>query len=369
MESKDDQYYMKKTLQLAKKGEGYTSPNPMVGALVVKNGEIIGKGYHKKAGEPHAEVYALDQAGNDAEGATLYVNLEPCCHFGKTPACSLKVIKSGIKRLVVAMEDPNPLVAGEGIRQLEQAGIETKVGVLEKEAEILNEVFIKYITENIPFIYLKSGQTIDGFLATSTGDSRWVTNKKARLYGHKLRHKVDAILVGVNTVLNDNPRLTTRLVDKTGIDPIRVVLDSKLKTPIDADIINQESESKTIIATTSKYNKDKYNKLQTKDNLEITIVEQDKKGRINLVKLLENLAKKEITSILVEGGGTINYSFLHKGLADKLYAFIAPKLLGGNDGIYAYNGNGVKKMNNAFQLKDIQFEMTGDNILIIGEIE
>jgi diaminohydroxyphosphoribosylaminopyrimidine deaminase/5-amino-6-(5-phosphoribosylamino)uracil reductase len=359
MESKDDQYYMKKTLQLAKKGEGYTSPNPMVGALVVKNGEIIGKGYHKKAGEPHAEVYALDQAGNDAEGATLYVNLEPCCHFGKTPACSLKVIKSGIKRLVVAMEDPNPLVAGEGIRQLEQAGIETKVGVLEKEAEILNEVFIKYITENIPFIYLKSGQTIDGFLATSTGDSRWVTNKKARLYGHKLRHKVDAILVGVNTVLNDNPRLTTRLVDKRGIDPIRVVLDSKLKTPIDADIINQESESKTIIATTPKYNKDKYNKLQIKDNLEIIIVEQDKKGRINL----------EISSILVEGGGTVNYSFLHKDLADKLYVFIAPKILGGNDGIYAYNGNGVKKMNNAFQLKDIQFEMIGDNILIIGDIE
>ncbi|MGM0446325.1 MAG: bifunctional diaminohydroxyphosphoribosylaminopyrimidine deaminase/5-amino-6-(5-phosphoribosylamino)uracil reductase RibD, partial [Bacillota bacterium] len=272
MQNKDDKYYMKKTLRLAKKGEGYTSPNPMVGALVVNNGEIVGRGYHKKAGEPHAEVYALDQAEQKATGATLYVNLEPCCHFGKTPACSLKVIKSGIKRLVVAMEDPNPLVAGEGISQLEEAGIEIKAGVLEKEAKLLNEVFIKYITEKLPFVYLKSGQTIDGFLATSTGDSRWVTNKKARLYGHKLRHKVDAILVGVNTVLNDNPRLTTRLEDKKGIDPIRVVLDSKLKTPIDADIINQKSESKTIIATTSNYNKDKYNELIIKDNLEIIIV-------------------------------------------------------------------------------------------------
>ena len=369
MDLKDDKYYMEKTLKLAKKGEGYTTPNPLVGALVVKDGEIVGKGYHKKAGEPHAEVYALNQAGKNAKDATLYVNLEPCCHFGKTPACSLKVIKSGIKRIVVAMEDPNPLVAGKGIRQLEEAGIEIEVGVLEKEAKILNEIFIKYITEGLPFIYLKSGQTIDGFLATSTGDSRWVTNKKARLYGHKLRHKVDAILVGVNTVLNDNPRLTTRLDDKKGIDPIRVVLDSKLKTPVNANIINQNSESKTIIATTSDYNKDKYNQLKTIDNLEIIIIEQNIEGRIDLEKALEILAKQDITSILVEGGGTINYSFLHKGLADKLYAFIAPKLLGGNDGIYAYNGQGVKKMDNAFELSDIQFEMIGDNILITGKIE
>lgn len=369
MELKDDNYYMQKTLKLAKKGEGYTSPNPLVGALVVKDGEIVGKGYHKKAGEPHAEVYALDQAGTKAKDATLYVNLEPCCHFGKTPACSLKVIKSGIKRIVVAMKDPNPLVAGKGIKQLEEAGIEIEVGVLENKAKRLNEIFIKYITKKLPYIYLKSGQTIDGFLATRTGDSRWVTNKKARLYGHKLRHKVDAILVGVNTVLNDNPRLTTRLDDKKGIDPIRIVLDSKLKTPIDADIINQKSDSKTIIATTSDYNKDKYDKLKTIDNLEILIIEKDQEDRINLNKLLEILAKKEITSILVEGGGTVNYSFLHKGLADKLYAFIAPKLLGGNDGIYAYNGQGVEKMNNAFELSDIQVEMIDNDILIIGEIK
>ncbi|MFO7814555.1 MAG: bifunctional diaminohydroxyphosphoribosylaminopyrimidine deaminase/5-amino-6-(5-phosphoribosylamino)uracil reductase RibD [Halanaerobiales bacterium] len=368
MEQKNDEYYMKKALKLAAEGEGYTSPNPLVGALVVKNDEIVGRGYHKKAGEPHAEVHALNQAGEKAAGATLYVNLEPCCHLGKTPACSLKIINSKISRLVVAMEDPNPLVAGKGIKDLKEAGIMIKTGVLEQEAKELNEIFIKHITEQEPFVYLKTGQTLDGYLATRTGDSSWITNEKARKYGHQLRHKVDGILVGVGTVISDNPRLTTRLEDKDGKDPIRIVLDSNLRTPIDANIINKNSESPTFIVTTGNYNKEKYIKLNQLDNLDIIVLPKDTNGRIELKRLLDELYKKEITSILIEGGGKVNHSFLKKGLIDKVYCFIAPKILGGNDGISSFNGPGVEKMNNAYELENIEYEFLEGNILWKGEI-
>ncbi len=368
MNKKSDKYYMKKALKLAARGEGYTSPNPLVGAVVVKNDEIVGQGYHKKAGKPHAEVYALNQAGKNAEDATLYVNLEPCCHMGKTPACSLKIINSNISRLVVAMEDPNPLVAGKGIKDLEEAGIEIKTGVLEQEAKEINEIFIKHITEQKPFIYLKTGQTLDGYLATRTGDSRWVTNEKARKYGHQLRHKVDGILVGIGTVISDNPRLTTRLDNKVGKDPIRIVLDSNLRTPIDANIINEDSESPTFLITTEDYNRDKYTELNKFNNINILVLPKDKNGRIELNQLLKELYQKEITSILVEGGGKINHSFLKKALIDKIYCFIAPKILGGNDGISSFNGPGVEKMNNAYELENIDYEFLDGNILCKGEI-
>lgn len=368
MNHKKDEYYMEKALKLAAQGEGYTSPNPLVGAVVVKDDEIVGKGYHKKAGEPHAEVHALNQAGEKAAGATLYVNLEPCCHLGKTPACSLKIINSEISRLVVAMEDPNPIVAGKGIKDLEEAGIEIKTGVLEQKAKELNEIFIKYMTEEEPFVYLKTGQTLDGYLATRTGDSRWVTNEEARKYGHQLRHKVDAILVGVGTVISDNPRLTTRLDDKAGKDPIRIVLDSKLRTPIDANIINEDSESPTLLITTKDYDRNKYKKLNELNNLNILVLAKDENGRIELKQLLKELYQKEITSVLVEGGGKVNHSFLKMGLIDKLYCFIAPKILGGNDGIASFNGPGVKKMNNAYELENIDYEFLDGNILCKGEI-
>ncbi|MCF8000856.1 MAG: bifunctional diaminohydroxyphosphoribosylaminopyrimidine deaminase/5-amino-6-(5-phosphoribosylamino)uracil reductase RibD [Halanaerobiales bacterium] len=368
MNKRDDEYYMKKTLKLAAQGEGYTSPNPLVGAVVVKDDEIVGKGYHKKAGEPHAEVHALNQAGEKAEGATLYVNLEPCCHLGKTPACSLKIINSKISRLVVAMEDPNPVVAGKGIKDLAEAGIEIKTGVLEQEAKELNEIFIKYMTEEEPFVYLKTGQTLDGYLATRTGDSRWVTNEAARKYGHQLRHKVDGILVGVGTVISDNPRLTTRLEEKEGKDPIRIVLDSKLRTPVEANIINEESESPTFIITTEEYDRDKYAKLDKINNLNILVLPKDENGKIELHQLLKKLYQKEITSVLIEGGGKVNHSFLKSGLIDKVYCFIAPKLLGGNDGIASFNGSGVEKMNNAYELQNIEYEMLDGNLLCKGEI-
>ncbi len=368
MDIKDDTYFMKKALELAKKGEGYVSPNPLVGAVVVKEGEIVGSGYHKKAGTPHAEVHALEDAGEKASGATLYVNLEPCCHIGKTPACSLKVINSDIKRLVVGMIDPNPKVAGQGIKQLEKAGIEIITGVLEKEAKELNEIFIKNMQDKAPFVYLKTAQTIDGFLATRTGDSRWVTNEKARAYGHKLRHKVDAILVGSGTVLNDNPRLTTRLEDNTGVDPIRVVLDSKLRTPLDANIINQESESKTIIFTSQDYNQKKFKQFQEKENVKVIILNKDSDNQLDLDEMLQILFDMEVMSILVEGGGTVNHSFIQQNLVDKIYTFIAPKFLGGNDGVPAFKGKGVERMKNSYKLKNIEFEKVDDNYLMIGKL-
>ncbi|MFP4015456.1 MAG: bifunctional diaminohydroxyphosphoribosylaminopyrimidine deaminase/5-amino-6-(5-phosphoribosylamino)uracil reductase RibD [Halanaerobiales bacterium] len=367
-EIRDDQYYMKIALELAQKGEGYTSPNPMVGSVVVKDGEIIGQGYHQYYGGPHAEVYALDQAGERAEGATIYVTLEPCSHYGKTPPCSVKVVNSGVKKAVIAMTDPNPLVAGRGIKHLEKAGIEVKVGILEKEAKELNEPFVKFICTDRPFVYLKSAQTLDGFLATRTGDSKWITNEKARLFGHKLRHKVDAILVGIGTVINDDPSLTTRLPDQKGKDSTRIILDARLEIPLEARLINQESEAGTIIVTGEDCDLNRKEELSEKKGVDILTIPLNAQGRIPLDLLLKILHDQCISSILVEGGGRVNYSFLKAGLVDKIYSFIAPKILGGNDGISMYAGEGPSLMSQVKEIKDIQYQILDDNILLIGKL-
>lgn len=369
MRQRDSLFYMQKALELARKGEGYTSPNPMVGAIVVKNDKIIGKGYHQCYGGPHAEAYALKEAGDKARDATLFVTLEPCSHFGKTPPCSEKVIKFGVKKAVIAMVDPNPEVAGSGIEQLKKAGIEVEVGVLEEEAWRLNEVFIKYITSKYPFVYLKTAQTLDGYLATKTGDSKWITNEKARLVGHQLRHRVDGIMVGINTVLNDDPSLTTRLPDKDSKDSIRIVIDSRLEMPLSCRIINQKSDAKTIIVTANKGNKTKKQQLQKKARVELLSVDLNKKGRIPLKEVLKELHKQGISSILVEGGGKVNHSFLQEGLVDKIYTFIAPKILGGSDGIASFSGSGPELMFEAKKLKGVEFQIMDNNILIIGKIQ
>ncbi len=358
---------MNKALELAKKGEGYTSPNPMVGAVVVKDGKIIGQGYHHYYGGPHAEVYALDQAGEEAKGATIYVSLEPCSHYGKTPPCSLKVINSGVKKAIVAMTDPNPLVAGRGILQMEEAGLGVEVGILEREAKELNEVFIKYISSDIPYIYLKSAQTLDGFLATSIGDSKWITNEKARLLGHKLRHKVDAILVGIGTVLKDDPSLTTRFTNDKGIDSTRIILDARLEIPLKAKVINQESTANTILVIGENCDESKKKFLIEKEQVEILTIPLDD-ARIPLDILLKILHDRCISSILVEGGGRVNYSFLHTDLVDKIYSFIAPKILGGNDGISVYAGKGPESMNQVKELTDVQYQVLGDNILMVAKL-
>ena len=367
MQPKNDNYYMKKAIELAEKGEGYTSPNPLVGAVVVKNNNIVGEGYHQYPGGPHAEVYALEKAGEKAKGGTLYVNLEPCSHYGKTPPCSLKVIKSGIKRVVIGIEDPNPVVSGRGIEQLRNNGIDVKVGVMEEEARRLNEIFIKYITTNYPFVLLKTAQTMDGYIATKTGDSKWITNEKSRTKGHHLRHKVDAILVGSGTVLSDNPRLTTRLSHGNGKDSIRVVLDSKLEIPLDAKILNVDSDAKTIIATGNQVCNKKTKEYSRKDNVEVLNLQVEEDNNILIDKLLTKLHDREITSVLIEGGGRVNYSFVQSGFVDKIYSFIAPRLLQGNDGISVFNGPGPDNMKNVKNLKNIKYKTLGDNLMVIGE--
>ncbi|MFW6022292.1 MAG: bifunctional diaminohydroxyphosphoribosylaminopyrimidine deaminase/5-amino-6-(5-phosphoribosylamino)uracil reductase RibD [Halanaerobiaceae bacterium] len=367
-EKNSHRYYMKRTLELARKGEGFTSPNPMVGAIVVKDGKIIGQGYHQYYGGPHAEVYALEEAGIKARGATIYVSLEPCSHYGKTPPCSLKVIESGVKKAVIAMMDPNPLVAGRGIKQLEEAGIETEIGIREKEARELNESFVKYICTDMPFVYLKSAQTLDGFLATSTGDSKWITNEKARLFGHNLRHKVDAILVGIGTVLKDNPSLTTRLPAEEGKDSLRVILDERLEIPLEAKVLNQKSDKKTLIVTGEKSSEKKKQLLIKNEGVEILSISLDEDGRIPLDVLLKILHGRCISSVLVEGGGRVNYSFLHNGLVDKFYSFIAPKILGGNNGISVYQGKGPDSMDHVKELKEVQYQILDDNILLTARM-
>lgn len=357
-----DQHYMKIALELAARAEGYTSPNPLVGAVVVKNGKIVGRGYHMKAGTPHAEVHALNDAGEEAKGATLYVTLEPCCHYGRTPPCTEGIIKAGIARVVTALKDPNPLVAGKGLKILRDAGVEVTTGVLAQEAAKQNEVFLKYITTKLPFVALKAAVSLDGKIATYTGESQWITGPESRAYGHRLRHKYDAILVGVNTVLADDPSLTARLPDGNGIDPVRVVLDSKCRTPLNAKIITQQSSARTIIATTPKADADKIKRLQAAGAEVLVIPDQDNK--VDVAVLLKELGKRDITGLLVEGGAEVHGSFIASRAVDKVYWFIAPLIIGGAAAPGAVGGEGFAKLVDALKLKDIAVKHFGEDICI-----
>ncbi|MGM0502839.1 MAG: bifunctional diaminohydroxyphosphoribosylaminopyrimidine deaminase/5-amino-6-(5-phosphoribosylamino)uracil reductase RibD, partial [Bacillota bacterium] len=358
-----DKDYMKRALELASQAKGDTSPNPLVGAVIVKDGKIIGQGYHHYAGGNHAEINALNQAGEKAEGATLYVNLEPCTHFGKTPPCSDAIVESGLARVVIAMEDPNPKIAGAGIEKLKNAGIEVEVGILEEEAKVLNEVFIKYITTDKPFVILKNAMTLDGKIATKTGDSKWISGAQSRDLVHQLRDQVDAILVGIGTVLADNPRLTTRLPEGAGSDPIRIVLDSELKIPVDSNLVVQESNAETIVVTNRNSNQSKKEGLISKG---VKIIEVGNSSRIDLHKLMVELAHEEITSVLVEGGSEINSSFWEAELVDKLYLFIAAKIIGGADAVPVVGGTGVEKIKKGINIVDKEIKELGDDLLIVG---
>jgi len=357
---------MKRALDLAKLGEGYTSPNPLVGAVIVKNGKIIGEGYHEKYGENHAEVNAFLNAKEDVKGAEMYVTLEPCSHQGKTPPCADRIVKEGIKRVFIGMKDPNPLVAGRGVEILEKNGIEVKYGILEKEAVELNEIFIKYITENKPFCILKTAMSLDGKIATSSGDSKWISNKKSRKYVHQLRHKVSGIMIGIGTLLADNPRLTTRLEDKKGKDPHRIIVDTEGKIPLDSKILNLQSNSKTIIATTEKISPEKIEGLKGK-NVEL-VISPLKNNKVDLDYLFDYLAKMKIDSILVEGGSTLNESLIKAKLVDKVITFIAPKIIGGSDAKTPVEGKGFKYMKDAVLLKDITTKFFDEDIMISGYI-
>nr|WP_279220995.1 bifunctional diaminohydroxyphosphoribosylaminopyrimidine deaminase/5-amino-6-(5-phosphoribosylamino)uracil reductase RibD [Desulfofundulus salinum] len=362
-----DEYYMQMALDLARRALGRTSPNPMVGAVLVKDGQVIGRGYHARAGTPHAEIHALNEAGEQAVGATLYVTLEPCCHRGRTGPCTEAILDAGVKRVVAAMTDPNPLVAGRGLERLRQAGVEVTVGVMEEEARKLNEVFVKYITTRSPFVVLKAAMSLDGKIATRTGESRWITGPRARLAVHRLRDRYDAILVGVNTVLKDNPSLTTRIPGENGKDPVRVIVDSLARTPPDARVITQQSPAPTIVAVTERAPKENLCRLE-EAGAQILVV-PGPGPRVDLEVLMKELARREITSVLVEGGGEIHASFLGSRLVDKVIWFIAPLIIGGRQVPGPVGGDGPARLLEAVRLKDISFTRYGEDFCVEGYVD
>lgn len=348
-------------LHLAKLGKGWTSPNPMVGAVIVKDGRIVGQGFHAKAGQPHAEINALRQAEGKAEEATLYINLEPCCHYGRTPPCTRSIIEQRIKRVICALQDPNPLVNGWGFEELKGAGVEVKVGLLEKEARKLNEVYLKHIRTGLPFVTLKVAQTIDGKIATRSGDSRWITGEEARRYAHRLRHENDAVLIGVGTVLIDDPELTVRLVG--GKNPTRIVLDSSLRIPMESKLVSRRDEAKGVVATTEKADEDKILSLQ-EAGIEVWVLGADEHGRVDIAQVIKKAGEAGITSIVVEGGAEVNTSTLRAGVVDKVAFFIAPKVLG--EGIDSVGDLGIDRIDGAMRLVGLERAQLGEDILITG---
>ncbi|MFH1429480.1 MAG: bifunctional diaminohydroxyphosphoribosylaminopyrimidine deaminase/5-amino-6-(5-phosphoribosylamino)uracil reductase RibD [Candidatus Margulisiibacteriota bacterium] len=373
MPNEEDIKYMQEALTLAESMRGRTNPDPMVGAVIVKDGEVISRGYHSELATPHAEAYAVEKAHGNTEGATIYVNLEPCCHWGNNPPCTDAIIRAGIKRVVMAMRDPNPLVkACDSVKILRNAGIEVEIGVLEKEAKKLNEVFIKYVTKRKPFVILKTAVSLDGKIATNTGDSRWITSLDSRQYVHRLRSEVDAVMVGINTILKDNPQLTVRDqgAEKCPVkdNPIRVIVDSMARIPIDSNVIKEISDnSRTILAVSVRADKNKIEQLK-EQGVEILYVPEIAEGRLNLRILMNELGEKEICYLMVEGGAVLNAAMLEDDLVDKVFCFIAPKIVGGVDSKSAIAGVGVSNMEDALHLQEVKYEQIGPDILARGYI-
>ncbi|MFW6319497.1 MAG: bifunctional diaminohydroxyphosphoribosylaminopyrimidine deaminase/5-amino-6-(5-phosphoribosylamino)uracil reductase RibD, partial [Bacillota bacterium] len=338
--------------------------NPMVGAVIVNKGKIIGEGYHQRFGEAHAEVNAIKNATAPVKGATMYVTLEPCSHFGKTPPCSQLIIKHDIARVVIASRDPNPLVSGCGIQQLKQAGIEVEIGILDKENKILNKSFFKYMIDRKPHVILKTAMTLDGKTATISNQSKWISNEFSRAYVHELRHELQAIMVGINTVNYDDPMLTTRrLNEHNNHQPIRIIVDSQLSINIKSYIVQSAKHIPTIILTTNQANKDKIKTLETLGVPILIVGTIDNK--VNLLEAMDMLGRRGISSILLEGGSTLAFSALKEGIVDEVYSFIAPKIFGGKTAPTAVGGTGVKRVEDAvnLNLKSIK-QFNGDVCLI-----
>ena len=363
-----DVSYMKMAIALARRGLGLTSPNPAVGTVVVRGDEVVGQGYHTAAGKPHAEVVALKEAGRKAKGAELFINLEPCCHTGRTPPCVPLILKSGIKRVVIGMIDPNPLVSGKGIRELKKTGAEVIVGVLEDKCKELNEAWIKYITKKIPFVILKAAQSLDGKIATHTGMSRWITSLESRRLVHELRSLADALVVGKNTVLSDNPRLTARLPGRKSYDlyrfrqPRPVILDYRLEVPINARVLSHPAGA--IIAAGKGARRDQRRRLEAK-GVEILIL-PGRNGMISWLPLLKELGKREITSLIIEGGASVFASAIEERVVDKVYFFIAPIIIGGTKALGTVGGKGIKKILDAPRLKNTRVRRIGEDLLVEG---
>ena len=369
MDKNLDENFMAHAIELAQRGIGKVNPNPLVGAVVVKDNEIIGEGWHKNYGGPHAEVWALEEAGEKAKGATIYVTLEPCSHFGKTPPCAEKIIKFGIKRCVIANFDSNPLVSGKGIQMLKDAGIEVEVGILEKEAKDINEVFFKYIENKIPYLFLKCGITLDGKLATRTGKSKWITNELAREKVQFLRTKFMGIMVGINTVLADNPSLDSRLSENYGNlnlekrNPYRIVVDPKLDTPLESKFLHF-NDNKAIIITSNENKNSK--KIQELKNLGTNFIFLE--GEIfKMEDMLIEIGKLGIDSVLLEGGSGLISTAFKENIIDAGEIFIAPKIIGDNSAVSFVNGFNFDDMNDVFKLSNVKFNTYGDNVSVTFE--
>ncbi|KWX76735.1 bifunctional diaminohydroxyphosphoribosylaminopyrimidine deaminase/5-amino-6-(5-phosphoribosylamino)uracil reductase RibD [Paenibacillus jilunlii] len=362
MDTMNDEFYMSLALDMAERAQGQTGINPVVGCVVVKDGAMIGLGTHLQRGTGHAEVHALNMAAGKAQGSTAYVTLEPCSHYGKTPPCSQRLIDEGVARVVVACEDPNPQVAGRGIAMLREQGIEVEVGLLRSRALRLNEKFIKYILTKQPFVTLKSASTLDGKLATRTGDSKWISNGQAREIVHTLRHRHQGIMVGVNTVIADNPSLTTRM-EVPGLNPVRIVIDSTLRIPFDSAVV-RDGQAPTIVVTTESSDPVKRAALL---DAGVQIVVSGAGPRVDLKAAMTSLGGLEIGSILLEGGGTLNGAMLENGLVDRVVLFFAPKIVGGGSaapGTFEFPG--VELMQSAITLEGLEVEVLGDNVCISG---
>ncbi len=353
---------MQQALALAQKGRGKTSPNPLVGAVLVKNGAVVGAGYHKKAGGPHAEIAALRQAGSQAQGADLYVNLEPCCHTGKTPPCTEALLKAGIRHVYIGMRDPNPLVCGKGIRALKKGGIGVTTGILRKECAELNAVFIKYIQTGEPYVILKSALSLDGKIATRTGASKWITGAKARRTVHALREQVDAILVGAGTVLKDNPMLTVRTGKRNPRHPIRVVVDRRQRVPLNAKVFQNTKTQRVILACGKNPSASRKQALTAK-GIEILSVKETRSG-VDLSHLMRKLGEREITSVLIEAGGEINASALKAGIVDKVIFFIAPAIIGGSGAPGPVGGAGIETMRKVLKLENMKITPVGEDWMV-----
>ncbi|MBU0549185.1 MAG: bifunctional diaminohydroxyphosphoribosylaminopyrimidine deaminase/5-amino-6-(5-phosphoribosylamino)uracil reductase RibD [Candidatus Omnitrophica bacterium] len=359
---KDHLYYMDLAMHQALRAEGKTYPNPLVGAVVVKRNQIIARGYHKKAGLPHAEIVALSLAGKRAAGASLYVTLEPCSHFGRTPPCTDTIIKSRVKEVIIGMLDPNPVNNGKGIEILRRQGIEVKVGFLEDKLKKINEAFIKCVSQKLPFVTVKVGQSLDGKIATYRNSSQWITSELAREYVHRIRDKFDAIMVGVNTILRDNPNLQPVSSSKR---LTKIIVDSNLSISHQASVLQNPP---VIIATLKTAPDQETPNRDILANRAQIIEVREKDGQVNLRDMMKKLAGLKITSILVEGGGTLIGSLFDEGLVDKVLFFISPKIIGGKDATSSVMGRGVSHPDKAFKLKDVRLKRIGEDFLVEGRL-
>lgn len=358
-----DKKYMKRALSLARKGIGRTSPNPAVGCVIVKNGVIVGEGWHKRVGGHHAEIHALEMSGAQARGANVYVTLEPCSHTGKTPPCSEALIRAGVKRVVAGMLDPNPLVSGGGLAALKQAGIETVCGICEEECRSVNLPFIKHVTTGVPYVTYKCAMTMDGYIATTTGESRWISCEESRKYVHRMRSRMDAVMVGVDTIIADNPLLTVRHV--RGKDPLRVIVDTRLRTPVSVNVLNGELSSRTIIATAE--SDPGVHLPYLKQGVTIVVCDEDD-GRVSMKDLLQKLGAMGVQSILLEGGSRLAGSMLQLGMIDELVFFMAPKIIGSN-GFSPFTLQEITSMAQAVRLNFTDVSRIGSDIVVTARPE